>query len=122
MTLVTAVVEPFKLDGVRAALLALGVPGLTVSKSSGDGRQRGHTEVYRGAEFTVELLVKVLLEVLVDGVDRRGRLAPVTVWLIDKSRGVGVVSGVLDATAGWDRCRRPTGRDMGSVCRPDLIW
>jgi nitrogen regulatory protein PII len=50
MTLVTAVVEPFKLDGVRAALLTLGAPGLTVSKSSGDGRQRGHTEVYRGAE------------------------------------------------------------------------
>ncbi len=64
---------------------------MTVSKSSCDRRQRGHTKVYRGAEYTVELLLKVRLEVLVDGVDRRGRLAPVTVWLIDKSRGVGVV-------------------------------
>ena len=53
-------------------MLALGVPGLTVSKSSGDGRQRGHTELYPGAEYTVELLLKVRLEVLVDGVDRRG--------------------------------------------------
>ena len=122
MTLVTAVVEPFKLDGVRAALLAWGVPGLTVSQSSGDGRQRGHTELYPGAEYTVELLLKVRLEVLVDGVGRGGRLAPVTVWLIDKSRGVGVGSGVLDATAGWDRCRRPTGRAIVSVCRPDFIW
>ena len=88
-------------------MLALGVPGLTVSKSSGDGRQRGHTEVYRGAEFTVELLVKVLLEVLVDGVDRRGRLAPVTVWLIDKSRGVGVVSGCwMQQPAGTDGAAR----------------
>ena len=120
MTLVTAVVEPFKLDGVRAALLALGVPGLTVSQSSGDGRQRGHTEVYPGAEYTVELLLKVRLEVLVDGVGRGGRLAPVTVWLIDKSRGVGVGSGVLDATAGWDRCRRPTGRAIVNVCAAQI--
>lgn len=95
---------------------------MTVSKFSGDSRRRGHTEVYRGAEYTAELLLKVRLEVLVDGVDRRGRLAPVTVWLIDKSCGVGVVSGVLDATAGWDRCRRPTGRDIVSVYRPDVIW
>ena len=50
MKLVTAVIKPFKLDEVRAALLAFGVQGMTVSESSGYGRQRGHTEVYRGAE------------------------------------------------------------------------
>ena len=55
MRLVTAVIKPFKLDEVRAALTAFGVSGLTVSQSSGYGRQRGHTEVYRGAEYTVDL-------------------------------------------------------------------
>ena len=66
MKLVTAVIKPFKLDEVRAALLAFGVQGMTVSESSGYGRQRGHTEVYRGAEYTVDLVPKVRLEVLVD--------------------------------------------------------
>ena len=69
MKLVTAVIKPFKLDEVRAALLAFGVNGMTVSESSGYGRQRGHTEVYRGAEYTVELLPKVRLEILVDDED-----------------------------------------------------
>ncbi|MDQ6657648.1 MAG: P-II family nitrogen regulator [Actinomycetota bacterium] len=69
MKLVTAVIKPFKLDEVRAALLAFGVHGMTVSESSGYGRQRGHTEVYRGAEYTVELLPKVRLEILVDDDD-----------------------------------------------------
>ena len=70
MKLVTAVIKPFKLDEVRAALLAFGVQGMTVSESSGYGRQRGHTEVYRGAEYTVDLLPKVRLEILVDDEDR----------------------------------------------------
>ena len=69
MKLVTAVIKPFKLDEVRAALLAFGVQGMTVSESSGYGRQRGHTEVYRGAEYTVEMLPKVKVEVLVDEED-----------------------------------------------------
>jgi nitrogen regulatory protein P-II 1 len=69
MRLVTAVIKPFKLDEVRAALTAFGVSGLTVSQSSGYGRQRGHTEVYRGAEYTVDLVPKVRLEVLVDDDD-----------------------------------------------------
>jgi len=69
MKLVTAVIKPFKLDEVRAALLAFGVQGMTVSESSGYGRQRGHTEVYRGAEYTVELLPKVRVEILVDDED-----------------------------------------------------
>lgn len=69
MKLITAVIKPFKLDEVRAALLAFGVQGMTVSESSGYGRQRGHTEVYRGAEYTVELLPKVRVEILVDDAD-----------------------------------------------------
>jgi len=62
MKLVTAVIKPFKLDDVREALAALGVPGLTVSEVKGFGRQKGHTEIYRGAEYTVSFLPKVKIE------------------------------------------------------------
>ncbi len=66
MRLVTAVVKPFRLDEVKAALEALGVQGMTVSEVQGFGRQRGHTEVYRGAEYTVDFVPKVKVEVLTD--------------------------------------------------------
>ena len=69
MRLVTAVIKPHKLDEVKAALEAFGVQGMTVSEASGYGRQRGHTEVYRGAEYTVDLVPKVRVEVLVDDAD-----------------------------------------------------
>ena len=69
MKLITAVIKPHKLDEVKAALEAFGVQGMTVSEASGYGRQRGHTEVYRGAEYTVDLVPKVRLEVLVDDAD-----------------------------------------------------
>ena len=66
MKLVTAIIKPFKLEDVKAALEGRGVHGLTVSEASGFGRQKGHTEVYRGAEYTVDLVPKVRLEILVD--------------------------------------------------------
>ena len=69
MKLVTAIIKPFKLDDVKNALESFGVNGITVSEASGYGRQRGHTEVYRGAEYTVDLVPKVRLEVLVDDAD-----------------------------------------------------
>ncbi len=69
MKLVTAIIKPFKLDDVKTALESFGVHGMTVSEASGYGRQRGHTEVYRGAEYTVDLVPKVRLEVLVDDGD-----------------------------------------------------
>lgn len=69
MKLITAVIKPHKLDEVKAALETFGVQGMTVSEASGYGRQRGHTEVYRGAEYTVDLVPKVRLEVLVDDPD-----------------------------------------------------
>jgi nitrogen regulatory protein P-II 1 len=69
MRLVTAIVKPFKLDDVKSALEAVGVHGLTVSEVQGFGRQRGHTEVYRGAEYTVDFVPKVRVEVLVDDAD-----------------------------------------------------
>jgi nitrogen regulatory protein P-II 1 len=69
MKLITAVIKPFKLDDVKAALETFGVKGLTVSEASGFGRQKGHTEVYRGAEYTVEFLPKIRVEIVTDEVD-----------------------------------------------------
>ncbi len=69
MRLVTAIVKPFKLDDVKNALETVGVDGLTVTEVQGFGRQKGHTEVYRGAEYTVDFVPKVRVEVLVDDVD-----------------------------------------------------
>ncbi len=69
MKQVTAVVKPFKLDDVKAALEVLGIQGLTVSEVQGFGRQKGHTEVYRGAEYTVDLVPKVNIDVLVNDGD-----------------------------------------------------
>ena len=69
MKLITAIIKPFKLDDVKSALEAFGIQGMTVSETSGYGRQRGHTEVYRGAEYTVDLVPKVRLEILVEDDD-----------------------------------------------------
>jgi nitrogen regulatory protein P-II 1 len=66
MKLVTAVVKPFKLDEIKEALKGSGVQGMTVTESRGFGRQRGHTEVYRGAEYQIDFVPKVRLEVLAD--------------------------------------------------------
>jgi len=64
MNLITAIVKPFKLDEVKEALRGVGVQGMTVSEARGFGRQRGHTEVYRGAEYSVDFVPKVRIEVL----------------------------------------------------------
>ena len=69
MKLVTAIIKPFKLDDVKEALRALGVAGMTVSEVQGFGRQRGHTEVYRGTEYTVDFVPKVRIEILSDDAD-----------------------------------------------------
>ena len=69
MKLITAIIQPHKLDDVKEALAAAGVHGLTVSEANGYGRQRGHTEVYRGAEYTVDLVPKTRLEILVEDAD-----------------------------------------------------
>ena len=69
MKLITAIIKPHKLDEVKEALEAFGITGMTVSEASGYGRQRGHSEVYRGAEYTVDFVPKVKLEILVDDGD-----------------------------------------------------
>ena len=94
MKLVTAIIKPFKLDDVKTALQDFGVDGMTVSEASGYGRQGGHTEVYRGAEYTVDLVPKVRLEVLVEDHDvedvvtlittsaQTGRIGDGKVWVV----------------------------------------
>ena len=74
MKLITAIIKPFKVDDVKAALQAFGINGMTVSEASGFGRQRGHTEVYRGAEYTVDLIPKIRLEILVDDKEADGAI------------------------------------------------
>jgi nitrogen regulatory protein P-II 2 len=66
MKLVTAIIKPFKLDDVRTALSEIGVQGMTVAEVKGFGRQKGHTELYRGAEYVVDFLPKVKIEVAID--------------------------------------------------------
>jgi nitrogen regulatory protein P-II 1 len=84
MKLITVIIKPFKLDDVRQALEAFGVHGLTVTEASGYGRQKGHTEVYRGAEYTVDLVPKVRLEVVVSDED-----APDVLDVVVKAAGTG---------------------------------
>ena len=69
MKLITAIVKPFKVDDVKAALKAAGVNGMTTSEVQGFGRQAGHTEVYRGTEYTIDFVPKVKIEIVVDDPD-----------------------------------------------------
>jgi nitrogen regulatory protein PII len=78
MKLVTAVIKPFKLDDVRAALSQIGVQGITVTEVKGFGRQKGHTELYRGAEYVVDFLPKVKLEIAVADGDVEAAIEAIT--------------------------------------------
>jgi len=94
MRLITAVIKPFKLDEVKTALLEAGASGMTTSEVRGFGRQRGHTEVYRGAEYVVDLIPKVRIDILVDDEDadkiidaivasaRTGKIGDGKVWSV----------------------------------------
>jgi nitrogen regulatory protein P-II 1 len=105
MKLITAVVKPFALSRVREALRTQGVHGMTVSEASGYGRQRGHTEVYRGAEYVVDLVPKIRVEVLVDDEDaghildvlvsaaRTGKIGDGKVWVTPVDAVVRVRTG-----------------------------
>ena len=111
MKLITAVIKPFKLDDVKAALETFGIRGLTVSEASGYGRQKGHTEVYRGAEYQVDLVPKLRVEVLVDDGDlddvidvvvkaaQTGKIGDGKVWAVPVETVVRVRTGEVDAEA-----------------------
>ena len=109
--LVTAIIKPFKLDDVKAALEGLGVQGMTVSEVSGFGRQKGHTEVYRGAEYRVDMVPKVRVEVLTDDhqaldivesivkAARTGKIGDGKVWVTSVDHLVRVRTGERDTDA-----------------------
>jgi nitrogen regulatory protein P-II 1 len=111
MKLVTAVIKPHKWEDVRVALEAFGVTGMTVSEVSGYGRQKGHTEVYRGAEYDIALVPKVRVEILVDSADvdevvtritksaATGRIGDGTVWVSPVDTVVRVRTGDRDEAA-----------------------
>ncbi|MFD0312499.1 P-II family nitrogen regulator [Streptomyces sp. NPDC127119] len=105
MKLITAIIKPHRLDEVKTALQEIGVHGLTVTEASGYGRQRGHTEVYRGAEYRVDLVPKVRIEVVVGDADaepvieaivkaaRTGKIGDGKVWAVPVETVVRVRTG-----------------------------
>ena len=111
MKLVVAIIKPFKLDDVREALAEVGVQGITVTEVKGFGRQKGHTELYRGAEYVVDFLPKIKLEVAVtsDQVDRvveaiqgaanSGKIGDGKIFVYELERVMRIRTGELDADA-----------------------
>jgi len=111
MKLVTAIIKPFKLDEVREALSAIGVQGITVSEVKGFGRQKGHTELYRGAEYVVDFLPKVKLEIAIDDVlldqvveaieksARTGKIGDGKIFVLDLLQVVRIRTGETGADA-----------------------
>jgi nitrogen regulatory protein P-II 1 len=109
--LVTAVIKPHKWEEVRVALETVGVTGMTVTEVSGYGRQKGHTEVYRGAEYDIALVPKVRIEIVVDDPDadpvvdaivtaaQTGRIGDGKVWVVPVERAVRVRTGDRDEAA-----------------------
>ena len=105
MQLITAVIKPHALDAVKDALKAVGVSGLTVSEVRGFGRQGGHTETYRGAEYTIDFVPKAKVEVLVDEADtdkvvdtiaqaaNSGKIGDGKIWVTDVGRAVRIRTG-----------------------------
>jgi len=111
MKMITAVIKPFKLEEVREALADCGVTGLTVTEVKGFGRQKGHTELYRGAEYVVDFLPKVKVEVVVKtedldrcvdaivGVARTGKIGDGKIFVTPVERVVRIRTGDLDDSA-----------------------
>ncbi len=111
MKLISAIIKPFKLDDVREAVAEIGVEGLTVTEVKGFGRQKGHTELYRGAEYQVDFLPKVKLEIatLSENVDRlieainsaayTGKIGDGKIFVYDLTQVVRIRTGEMDAEA-----------------------
>ena len=111
MKLVTAIIKPFKLDEVREALSGMGVQGITVTEVKGFGRQKGHTELYRGAEYVVDFLPKVKIEAAIDaalldrvieaieGAARTGKIGDGKIFVTSGERVVRIRTGEEDETA-----------------------
>ena len=105
MQLITAIIKPYALDAVKDALKGTGVTGLTVSEVRGFGRQSGHTETYRGTEYTIEFVPKAKIEVLADEMDtdkivdtiaaaaRTGKIGDGKIWVTDVGRALRIRTG-----------------------------
>jgi nitrogen regulatory protein P-II 1 len=106
--LITAIVKPFKLEDVKESLRALNVHGMTVTEVRGFGRQRGHTEVYRGAEYTVEFLPKMRIEIIADDAD----VKRIVDAIVDAARTGKIGDGKVWSTPVDDLVRVRTG-EMG---------
>ncbi len=111
MKLVTAIIKPFKLDDVKAALQEHGITGMTVSEVQGFGRQKGHTEVYRGAEYTIEFTPKIRVEVVVDD----GDAAPIVDLIAKVARTDKIGDGKIWTTYVEDVIRIRTGERGGEA-------
>ena len=111
MKLITAIVKPFKLDDVKNELKEAGVAGMTVAEVQGFGRQSGHTEVYRGTEYTVDFVPKVRIEILVDAAKaqevadvitraaRTGKIGDGKIWVTDVDTIIRIRTGEVDDDA-----------------------
>ena len=111
MKLITAIIKPFKLEDVRQALIEFGVEGLTISEVKGFGRQKGHTELYRGAEYTIDTLPKIKIEILTADSD-----ATSLVNVISKSANSGKIGdGKIFITSVDDVIRIRTGETGGDA-------
>lgn len=109
--LITAIIKPFRLDEVKTALKEAGAAGITLTEVQGFGRQSGHTEVYRGTEYTIDFVPKVRLELLVDAADvdrvvdaivesaRTGKIGDGKVWVSDLDAVIRIRTGERDADA-----------------------
>tara|TARA_B100000809_G_scaffold124825_1_gene123040 strand:+ start:1624 stop:1962 length:339 start_codon:yes stop_codon:yes gene_type:complete len=106
MKMVTAVIKPFRLDDVRDALSELGVKGMTVTEVKGFGRQKGHTELYRGAEYAVDFLPKIKLEIAVD----ENLLEQVVEMVVTAARTEKIGDGKIFVTAIEEVVRIRTGQ------------
>ncbi len=111
MKLITGVIKPFKLDDVREALTAIGVQGMTVTEVNGFGRQKGQTEIYRGAEYSVQFVPKLKIEVAVNdnlaesvveaiqSASRTGKIGDGKIFIWDVDKAVRIRTGETDADA-----------------------
>jgi nitrogen regulatory protein P-II 1 len=111
MKLITAIIKPYKLDDVRDALKAAGLSGLTIDEVRGFGRQGGHTETYRGSEYTIDFLPKVRIEMVVDDPDvdrvigviadaaRTGKIGDGKIWVTEVPRFIRIRTGEQGADA-----------------------
>jgi nitrogen regulatory protein P-II 2 len=118
MKLVTAIIKPFKLDDVRESLSEIGVQGITVTEVKGFGRQKGHTELYRGAEYVVDFLPKVKIDVAIDDKDldrvieaitkaaNTGKIGDGKIFVVNLEQAIRIRTGETDTDAIPQRPRR----------------